>query len=119
MSRLLLVLGVALGLIGNLISASNAQFDSLTTPVATACENCACGGDCCCCVTEASSESADTPIAAMNLRSASEIQSLQVKLREFALFESTRAEIQGTCFVDLKVSFTPVPIFLSLQVILI
>ena len=117
MSRLLLVLGVALGLIGNLISASNAQFDSLTTPVATACENCACGGDCC--VTDASSESADTLIAAMNLRSASEIQSLQVKVREFALFESTRAEIQGTCFVDLKVSFTPVPIFLSLQVILI
>ena len=117
MSRLLLVIGVALGLIGNLISASNAQFDSLTTPASIACENCACGGDCC--VSDASGEAAGTPIAAMNLGATSEIQSLQVKLREFALFESTRAGIQGRYFVNPRVSFPSVPIFLSFQVILI
>ena len=117
MSRLLLVLGVALGLIGNLISASSAQFSSLTTPVSIACENCSCGGDCC--VSDASGESAGMPIAAMNLRYTFEIQSLDVKVKKISLSENTRSRIQGTDRPVSKVSFPSVPIFLSFQVILI
>ncbi len=117
MSRLLLVLGVALGLIGNLISASSARFDLLTTPVSIVCVNCSCGGDCC--VSDASGESAGIPIAAMNLRSTFEIQSLDVKVKKISLSENIRSRIQGAYCPTSKVSFPSVPIFLSFQVILI
>ena len=117
MSRLLLVMGVAFGLIGNLISASNFRLVPVGVEFLASHSNCSCEADCC--VSDAGSSSGELPLALAYVPSSGEFQSLRPALREIAVFGIDQQGIPSqACSTFSRISPSQ-PLFLSFQVFLI